>query len=114
MLALFVTSVAISVITTMTAYDGSARTTAADRATLVNDFFRPNPSGRPSTSVPSVPTPLLDLLVHDQPVAGQLWTHDLVRCADLARVPALGHCAPGARTAAIEPDVAGSKFQPAT
>ena len=124
-LALFVTTVAIGVITTINAYDGGARATAADRATLVNDYFRPNPAGRPYTSVPSVPSILLGalrstrgvtavLLVHEEPITGQEFPPGLISCADLDRAPALGRCAPGAQSAVIEPDAAGSKFQPPT
>ncbi len=61
-LALFVTTVAVGVITTINAYDGGARATTADRATLLNDFFLPNPSGQESNSIPSVPATLLDEL----------------------------------------------------
>jgi len=122
-LALFVTTVAIGVITTINAYDGGARATAADGATLVNDFFRFNPSGRPSTSVPSVPSTLLGalrstpgvtavLLVHEQPNTGQEFPPGVVSCAELARAPALGRCVPGAQTATIDPKSAGTKFQP--
>ena len=122
-LALFVTTVAIGVITTINAYDGGARATAADGATLVNDFFRFNPSGRPSTSVPSVPSTLLGalrstpgvtavLLVHEQPNTGQEFPPGVVSCAELVRAPALGRCVPGAQTATIDPKSAGTKFQP--
>jgi len=122
-LALFVTTVAIGVITTINAYNGGARATAADGATLVNDFFRFNPSGRPSTSVPSVPSTLLGalrstpgvtavLLVHEQPNTGQEFPPGVVSCAELVRAPALGRCVPGAQTATIDPKSAGTKFQP--
>jgi hypothetical protein len=124
-LALFVTTVAIGVITTINAYDGGAHATAADRATLLNDFLQPNASGQESNSIPSVPATLLDelraspgvtavLLVHQVPVAGHIAPGGLVSCADLARAPALGRCAPGATTATIRPDSVGSKFQPPT
>jgi len=122
-LALFVTTVAIGVITTINAYNGGARSTAADGATLVNDFFRFNPSGLPSTSVPSVPSTLLGalrstpgvtavLLVHEQPNTGQEFPPGVVSCAELVRAPALGLCVPGAQTATIDPKSAGTKFQP--
>jgi hypothetical protein len=122
-LALFVTTVAIGVITTINAYDGGARATAADRATLINDFFRFNPSGRPSTSVPSVPSTLLGalratpgvtavLLVQEQPDTGQDFPPGVVSCAELVRAPALGRCAPGAQTVTVDPESAGTKFQP--
>jgi hypothetical protein len=117
-LALFVTTVAVGLITTIEAYDGGARSTAADRGTLVNDFR--DPSGWPPTPVASVPAALLNelratpgvdavILVHRIPVTGPI-VPGLVSCADLARVPALGRCPAGAQTAAIEPDLAGSKF----
>lgn len=53
-LALFVTSIAIGIITTIKAYDGGGRATAADRATLVQDIGRPGP---PDSSVPPVTVP---------------------------------------------------------
>jgi hypothetical protein len=120
-LALFVTTVATGVITTIEAYDGGARSTAADRATLVNNFFRDNRGGPPTTTVPSVPGTVLDqvratpgvhavVLVHDNPVAGRIDPSGLISCTDLARVPALGRCPAGARVAAIEPELAGSRF----
>jgi hypothetical protein len=122
-LALFVTTVAIGVITTINAYDGGARATAADRATLIDDYSRPDPSGTPSTSVPSVPSTLLGalhstpgvnavVLVHQQPHTAPEFPPGLISCADLGRAAALGRCATGAQTATIEPGVAGSKFQP--
>jgi FtsX-like permease family len=124
-LALFVTTVAIGVITTINAYDGGARATAADRATLIDDYSRPDPSGTPSTSVPSVPSALLGalrstpgvnaiVLVHQRPHTAQEFPPGVISCADLKRAPALGRCATGAQTATIEAGVAGSKFQPPT
>ncbi len=120
-LALFVTSVATGVITTITAYGGGARTTPADRGTLVNDFFRDNPGEAPTTTVASVPPEVLDrlratagvdavVLVHQNPVAGRTDPRGLITCADLRRVPALGRCGPGAHAALVEPDLAGSRF----
>jgi len=122
-LALFVTTVAIGVITTITANDGGARSTSADRATLVDDLVQIDKAGQRLPSVPSVSSSLLAglrstpgviavLLVHEQPSTGQEFPPGLISCADLARAPALGHCAPGAQTAAIDPDAAGSRFQP--
>jgi predicted lysophospholipase L1 biosynthesis ABC-type transport system permease subunit len=52
------------------------------------------------------------LLVHEQPYTGQEFPPGVVSCAELVRAPALGRCAPGAQTATIEPDSAGTKFQP--
>jgi hypothetical protein len=120
-LALFVTSVAVGVITTIQAYGGGARTTAADRGTLVNDLFRDNPGKAPRTTVASVPPALLDrlrttrgvdaaVLVRRNPVTGPTDPRGLISCADLARVPALGRCPARAQVAAIEPDLAGSRF----
>jgi hypothetical protein len=111
------------VISTITAYDGGGRSTAADRATLVDDLVQFDAAGQPSPPVPSVSSTLLAglrstqgvtavLLVHEQPSTGQEFPPGLISCADLARAPALGHCAPGAQTAALDPDTAGSRFQP--
>jgi hypothetical protein len=122
-LALFVTSVAVGVITTIEAYNGGARTTPADRATLVNDFFRDHPGTAPSRTVAAVPPILLDrlrstpgvdavVLVHRNPVTGPTDPRGLISCADLARVPALGRCPARAAVAAIEPDLAGSRVVP--
>ena len=122
-LALFVTTVAIGVITTINAYDGGGRSTAADRATLVNDFSQPSKAYQPTIPVvPSVPPTLLAglrstpgvtavLLIHAQPSTGPVIAPGLVSCADLAQAPALGRCALGAQTASIDPYLAGSKFQ---
>ena len=122
-LALFVTTVAIGVITTITANDGGGRSTSADRATLVNDFFEPSKSDQPANPVvASVPSTLLTglrstpgvsavLLVHGQPSTASVLAPGLVSCADLAQAPALGHCRPGAQAASIDTELAGSKFQ---
>ena len=119
-LALFVTSVATGLITTIDDYDGGARSTAAQKATLVADL-RTGPDGNPSSAVLTVGGALLDelrstpgvtatVLVRRQPASGQVFTPGVVSCVDLARVPALGRCPAGAQTASIEPDLAGSKF----
>jgi ABC-type antimicrobial peptide transport system permease subunit len=52
------------------------------------------------------------LLVHQQTSTSLEFPPGLISCADLAQAPALGHCAPGAETAALDPDAAGSRFQP--
>ncbi|HEU5005851.1 MAG TPA: FtsX-like permease family protein [Jatrophihabitantaceae bacterium] len=53
-LALFVTSVAVGIITTIKAYDGGGRATAAERATVVQDIGHPGP---PSAATPPVTVP---------------------------------------------------------
>ncbi|HZC69511.1 MAG TPA: ABC transporter permease, partial [Jatrophihabitans sp.] len=122
-LALFVTSTAIGVITTITAYDGGSRSTAAEQSTLIQDFRRFASSPDSALSVRSVPSALLGelraipgvaavVLIHDDPAITAPFPPGVVSCADLARVPALGRCASGARTAVIEPELAGSKLAP--
>jgi hypothetical protein len=120
-LALFVTSVAVGVITTVTVYDGDLRISADSRSTLLADFtdYR---GPTPSTSVGSVPSSLTAHLtsitgvtavavIHAQPPAENFpFLPGIVACADLARMPAFGRCVPGATTANIEGGALGTKF----
>ncbi|MGH8961340.1 MAG: FtsX-like permease family protein [Jatrophihabitantaceae bacterium] len=129
-LALFVTSVAVGVITTMNAYGGGSQDTAADRATLIDDFTQYSPGG-PTTSVRSLPSAVLAELntvpgvqavttIHRGTATTSVSTKagstrvdigaGIASCADLARTPALGRCRPGAQAAAIEPNLIGSRF----
>ena len=122
--ALFVTSVATSVIAAVAADKGGVTsTTSADRSTIIADFRHPNLAGPPTTGTPSVPASMLDQLrstpgvtavlqVHEQPMTGPDLMSGVVDCHDLAAVPALGRCAAGAQTAMIEPFLAGTRFAP--
>jgi hypothetical protein len=117
-LALFVASVAVGIMTTMNHYERvptggiAARDTLLTRFTLFIDGGRRTaPVMQTTTDVPaSLVTELQALpgvrgvtLVHADPADAD--RHDpyfgLVNCADLARTPALGHCPAGATTARI-------------
>jgi hypothetical protein len=122
--ALFVTSVATSVIAAVTADKaGMSSTTAADRSTMIADLRQPSVAGAPTTSAASVPAWLPNelrstpgvtsvLLVHEQPTTGTDLLSGVVDCTALSSVPALGRCAAGAQTAMIEPFLAGTRFAP--
>ncbi|HKD96781.1 MAG TPA: FtsX-like permease family protein [Micromonosporaceae bacterium] len=131
MLALFVTSTAIGVITSIVNHEGTQASGSA--ATVMSARFAGNQEGigRP-TSLPAdlaarlhaVPGVLAIIPVHDNPLAagpvapvqtvkvpagtgapviqGEL--DGVVSCADLAAAPELGTCASGAGTASVWPD----------
>ncbi|HKC27200.1 MAG TPA: FtsX-like permease family protein, partial [Jatrophihabitans sp.] len=116
-LALFVTSVAIGIMTTMSAYDGGGKVDAAGRTVLLDDFT----SFGPHLKVPAVPPTLATELqsvpgVHgvaviranSSPAPGAI-APGVMSCADLARVPAIGHCRPGAQVAMVDPYFGGRK-----
>jgi hypothetical protein len=135
-LALFVGSVALGVITTMDANRGGATAnTAADRATLLDDFtdYSTEP---PTVSARPLPSTLLTELhsiagvhavtvIYAPPRAAiphgsspgtvtiQGPAPGVVSCAALAATPALGRCPAGTDTATINPSVIGSGFAPA-
>jgi hypothetical protein len=112
-LALFVASVAISAITAVEAFGGVDTTGPAARATLVEDFTDFRPDGI-AIAVPALPAGLLSGLQWLPGMQGVTVVHGrtthqasftpipgLISCAELARTPALGHCAPGAAVAAV-------------
>ncbi|HKC26536.1 MAG TPA: FtsX-like permease family protein, partial [Jatrophihabitans sp.] len=116
-LALFVTSVAIGIMTTMSAYDSGGKVDAAGRTVLLDDFtyFRSH------LKAPAVPRTLLTELrsvpgVHgvavirasSSTVRGAIGP-GLMSCADLARVRAIGRCRPGAEVAMVDPYFGGRK-----
>lgn len=133
-LALFVTTVAVSVITTFVANRGTPSLSQAAATTIVKDFANDASINRDTSSgsVPSVPAwvvPALDATPgvtgvtlirtaagtapHSAPnrrtvtrLPGGETTRapGLVSCADLAHTPAYGHCAAGAVTATIGGD----------
>ena len=109
-LALFVTSAAIgalgSIVATRT-QSGSARSTD----TLVDQFCGDTTGCAAGTDVASVSPAVLTgfrstpgvkdvTVVHVSPFPGQNFT-GVVACAELAKTPAIGRCAPGATVAAI-------------
>jgi hypothetical protein len=108
-LALFVTSVAVGLITTISAYAGGRNPTAADRATLVADLsvitshggsvVASHPGAVPVGLPPSVRGDLERIdgvqavgVLHGQPGEPSA---SVAVCAELARIPVLGHCPPG-------------------
>ncbi len=109
-LALFVTTAAISTITTFVDYRGAPTTDADATGTLVKDFTTFTASGR-AQFLPSLPASTLAALrvipgvqgvavVHRDPSAGTDGPpRGLVSCADVAATPALGRCTPGDETA---------------
>lgn len=124
-LAVFVGSCGLGVITTIVAYDGG---TVGDpslaRGTLI-DTFRQGPDH--STTLTPADTATLDRVSTISGVTGVATIHitsdgvgyrrngqdigllpDVVSCAALAGVPALGHCPQGAETVTINPDYGGA------
>jgi hypothetical protein len=115
-LALFVTSVSVGVITTMDFNRGPASQGTSARDTLVDQFLF---AARGPGAVPPVPAAVLAKLHSVRGVQGVTEIHanpfgiqvnlgqgfreraSLVSCAQLARTPALGRCAAGAAVAAI-------------
>jgi hypothetical protein len=114
-LAVFVGTCAIGIITTIVANDGNAGTTASANGTLV-DFLEPQSNGA-STSIlratssrlASIPGVTAVGAIHAEPdPGGQVGPlEEVISCADVARLPALGHCPPGADTATIMRDFGG-------
>jgi hypothetical protein len=121
-LALFVTTVAVAVITTVDANRGPGNLGADARVTLVDQFHGPDTDV--NTPPVTIPAATLDRLraihgvagmavIHTDPVtpsipAGEFGQPSfggipagLVSCAQLARTPALGRCPPGAQAATI-------------
>ena len=112
-LALFVTSVSVGVITTLVASAGPSSGTAAAN-TQVNYFWRDS-AGQLVSSVPFVPASTISnlsaidgvtgvTLVHQFPSArpDQSAPEGLVLCAQLIHTPAIGKCARGAVVGAID------------
>jgi hypothetical protein len=124
-LALFVTSVAVGLITTIDAYGsaGPGRQVSpvgpAERGTLIDRFTTYPPSGPRLPA--SVPPSLLHELrstpgVHGVTVIHTVTGHDrdgpaagIVSCAELAGTPALGRCPAGADTARLGDDFSWSR-----
>jgi len=114
-LALFVTSAAVGVITTIVAYRGSSDDGTATNTTLSRTFWREDSvvasvPDAVSTDLPSTPGVQGITVVRRNPAhsAGHMDVlPGLVSCADIARVPALGRCASGATVATVWPGLIG-------
>jgi len=124
-LALFVTTTAVGVITTFVAERGTSENNPAGAGIVVADFSRGwgETPGEPRAWIGPVPqSRSADLraiegvrgvaVVHTNPVrteiaadGGRPVVGGLVECRELADLPALGHCAAGAQTAAFATSV---------
>ncbi len=126
-LAVFVGTCATGVITTIAAYSGGKANLDAASAGTVVDMVG-GPQVEPIDTIPADVTAKLTAIggvtgvavIRSRPVQpppppgpgapGQFQFQafeDLVSCAELAGVPALGHCPPGATTVNIAPDYGG-------
>jgi hypothetical protein len=117
-LAVFVGTAALGIITTIVAYNGgSAGDSETSRGTVIEEFGPEARSGAPLTpgqtdAVTSVPGVTGLATIHYHAMAGPVLMpapdEFLVTCAELARVPALGRCRAGADTVSIQPDFGGA------
>jgi hypothetical protein len=119
MLALFVTSVATGVITTIVANRGAPRSGSVFSSTLSKMFWpQDRPAGQPAPSADAIPAGLRSIpgvqrviVVYANPddkpdAAGWRWP-GVISCAELASTPVFGSCPAGATVAAVEPDLIG-------
>lgn len=115
-LAVFVGTCASGIITTIVAANGGpVRLDGAVAHTLVDAFGPPDPvhpvafPAATKARLTSIPDVTGVLVIHDRPAPGPgpavpgsfQAIEQLASCADLARLPALGHCAPGASVVSI-------------
>jgi hypothetical protein len=127
-LALFVTSVAVGVITTIAANRGARNDNSAASTVMSVEFWPDGTDRAPATTVPStVSTDLRstpgvanvtvvrrnpdDHGPGSVPPQGPVSLPGLVSCADLARAPTLGRCADGAAVAEVYPNFTGPDRQ---
>jgi hypothetical protein len=122
-LALFVTSTAVGVITSIVAERGAPRGDAAAANTLVADFSQGwgAAPGVPAASIASIPDTVMTglqsipgvqgvAMIHTNPLgttlslAGPI-VAGLVSCEQFAAVPGFGHCAPGVGAVSIPPQL---------
>ncbi len=123
-IAVFVGTCALAIIATIVAYDRGGTGNIVDSKGTVIDEFRPDPPPGPlptardvavANQVAALPGVTGVATVHARPDPGArppgatfVPITDFVSCAQLAGVPALGHCPPGAQTAVIFPDYGGA------
>lgn len=120
-LALFVTSVAIGVITTITSDAGGSRNTPVERTTLIARFTTYTPAG--PRNIASIPSSLVGGLAqipglhgvsvfHAEPSANPNGSMTLVvSCGQLAGTPILGRCPAGATAVRISDQFDWSRGQ---
>jgi hypothetical protein len=120
--ALFVTSVAVGVITTMASYRTGPTATPAVRNTVVDDFINPVSGNFQGVPLPAATLTRLQstagvrgvTAVHTNPLGTWITVHfqgqrhhlasspaGLASCTELARTPVLGRCAAGATVASV-------------
>ena len=125
-LALFVTTVAVGVITTLVAYGGgSGNVTSAKASTLFQPAFSDRHTNQPVDYVRTLPHGLVgDLsavpgvtgvsVIHTDPTTGSPFgpvaAPTFVSCAQLAHTPVIGRCPPGADTVQVAPYFDGGDF----
>jgi hypothetical protein len=126
-LALFVTTLAVAVISTFTSYRWAASDDPGAASTVVKDLMTYTRTGpRPAASVPSALVARLGSIsgvtgvtvVHVDPsIVQPPWpspTAVVLSCAELARTRVLGRCPAGAEAAIATPDLEGRTSQAAT
>jgi hypothetical protein len=114
-IALFVTSVAIGVITTIVAERGPHHDSAVQETTLRQTFY----GDKDITAVPAgvlsnlraVPGAQAPLVVRRNPDQSPDALPGLVACADLAAVPELGQCPAGAQVVMVWDDMVGPETE---
>jgi hypothetical protein len=118
-LAVFTATVAVGIITSMTDYHALQTFGAAGRNILITGLTGPRNLQDPNAAPSGVAIPVsltgelravpgvTSVVVSRNPPAG-ITADNLVGCAQLARLPALGRCAPGAAVAAFDLQPAGS------
>ncbi len=120
--ALFVTSVAVGVITTMASYRTGPTATPQVRNTVVDNFSDPANGNLHSVPMPGALLTRLQstagvqgvTLVHSNPLKTNYVVHahgqgflspaGLASCAELARTPVAGHCAAGTQVVSVPPE----------
>lgn len=104
-LAVFVGTCSIGIITTIVAYDGNpVGASSADKSLLVDSFGPPHAS---MSSIPATTRAALTAIpgvtgvasVHDEPAPGLPGPTPVISCADAAVIPSMGQCQPGSDTA---------------
>lgn len=132
-LALFVTTTAVGIITTMVDERGVPHNDQSAKATLLADYSQgwADHDADPKASVAAVPDTVVSALrsipgvrgvavIHTNPtgirqeIGGWMFVPALVSCDQLADIPGFGRCAPGAQTAGIPPGMYDSGASEAT
>jgi hypothetical protein len=124
-LALFVTTVAVGVITTLVAYGGGTGSlTSAQSSTLFQPLLAGRDTSRPVDYIDGLPVGLVhDLaalpgvvgvtVIHTDPMAQTPFgtaAPTLVACTQLAHTPVIGRCPPGVDTVQVAPYFDGGDF----